>query len=85
MGLTSPAVAASLAAGISPTLHTRAQDLVGLDQTGGTPSPLFRLFLSLFRLFLSRLFLGLFVRGFFSPSFTTTKTSGCICKLPSLV
>lgn len=74
VGLIFPTVAALSAAGISPTLHTRGQDLVSSDQARRTSSPFFRLFLPLY----------LFVRVF-SPSFTRTKTSGCICRLhPSL-
>lgn len=40
-------------------------------------------FISFISLFISFISLSLW-EGIFPPSFTTTKTSGCICKLPSL-
>lgn len=66
MGPIFPAVTALSAAGISPTLHTRGQDLVSSDQARRTSSPFFRLFLPLY----------LFVRVFFFPPSQEQKPRG---------
>lgn len=73
MGLIFPAVTALSAARISPTLHTRGQDLVSSDQARRTSSPFFRLFLPQY----------LFVRVFF-PLLHKNKNLGVHLQTPSI-